>query len=163
MQSRQCISCKHFLAGSFCRAFYPDPIPEKIQQGWISHNRPIPGDNGFRYEVSENYKMLNFTESTKNTQVLAIHYAKQTQVEAAVEFMSSLSELDTPEKALSVARAFWIMVELSIKDNDSGNEVEGIQDIEFWMYKLFNKVSGYFKKCGYEVQWEQAELEAKSN
>ncbi len=54
MQSKQCISCKHFLGGTFCKAF--QPIPEDIQLGRVAHNKPIKGDNGYQYEISEHYK-----------------------------------------------------------------------------------------------------------
>jgi len=56
MQSNQCISCKHFMGGSFCKAFLPEPIPEKIQQGWTPHDKAIKGDNGLQYEISEHYQ-----------------------------------------------------------------------------------------------------------
>lgn len=62
MQSNQCISCKHFIGGTFCKAFLPKPIPGKIQQGWIVHNKAIEGDNGIVYERSEHYQSIDDKE-----------------------------------------------------------------------------------------------------
>jgi len=53
MQSTQCISCKHFISGNYCKAFLPQRIPVTIQQGWVMHIRPIEGDHGFQYEWVE--------------------------------------------------------------------------------------------------------------
>ena len=52
-------------------------------------------------------------------------------------------------------RYFWKMVNLSIDDNDNNVLVEGAEDIEFWMHKLFNKVSGYMEIQGYEELWDE--------
>lgn len=35
---------------------------------------------------------------------------------------------------------FWQMTDLAIEDHQQNKQVEGIDDIEFWMHKLFNKV-----------------------
>ncbi|PHS20243.1 MAG: hypothetical protein COA86_02825 [Kangiella sp.] len=58
MQSTQCISCKHYIGGGFCEAFGADPIPKEISIGWFIHKKPYKGDNGFRYERSEEYQAL---------------------------------------------------------------------------------------------------------
>ena len=70
--------------------------------------------------------------------------------------MSSKAEISKPEEAMKIAKTFWEMTELAIDDNDNDIVVEGVSDLEFWMHKLFNKVSGYLKKNGYEDQWDQA-------
>lgn len=60
------------------------------------------------------------------------------------------------EEALKVAKIFWEMTDLAIDDNENNVTIDGVNDLEFWMHKLFNKVSGYLKKQGYEAQWDQA-------
>jgi hypothetical protein len=46
----QCERCRHRTM-SGCRAF-PFGIPEALQEGWIDHRLPYPGDRGYRYETS---------------------------------------------------------------------------------------------------------------
>ncbi len=106
--------------------------------------------------------MLNFTESAKNSQMLAIHYAKKLGNDFAVDFMSSKVGISSPEEAETITRVFWEMVDLAIEDNEKEITVEGIEDIEFWMHKLFNKVSGYMTLNGYEDQWDKITQEMKS-
>jgi len=105
--------------------------------------------------------VLNFNESTHNAQILAIYYAKKIDLDLVIDFMESKIDITNTEDALIVARSFWKMVELSIQDNDNDNVIDGVEDIEFWMHKLFNKVSGYLTKNGFEEQWDQADAESK--
>ena len=106
--------------------------------------------------------MLNFDSDADQAQTLAIHYAKKVNDTFVVKFMSSKAEITTQEEALKVAKAFWEMTDFAINDNDSNVIVDGVSDIEFWMHKLFNKVSGYLQKNGYEAQWDQATDEYES-
>ncbi|OZG75397.1 hypothetical protein BTA51_03195 [Hahella sp. CCB-MM4] len=106
--------------------------------------------------------MLKFSESAKNAQVLAIHYARKQGNSLAIEFMSSKIGISNAEEAEILTRAFWEIVDLAIEDNEKGLSVEGINDIEFWMHKLFNKVSGYMTLNGYEDQWDKITKEVKS-
>lgn len=106
--------------------------------------------------------MLNFTENDENARLLAMYYANKIGDEFVIDFMASKVSISTPEQADRVARVFWEMVDLSVDDNDNGVSVEGIADIEFWMYKLFNKVSGYISKRGFKEQWEKATNDIKS-
>jgi hypothetical protein len=49
-----CLGCKHFdrQTGWTCAAF-PDGIPEAVLQFRNDHTAPFPGDNGIRFEPSE--------------------------------------------------------------------------------------------------------------
>lgn len=99
--------------------------------------------------------MLDFDLDAAKEQILAIHYAKKVNNQYVIEFMSSKAEIRKPEDAIEIAKVFWEMTEFAIDDNDNNIEVEGITDLEYWMHNLFNKVSGYLKKNGYEEQWDQ--------
>lgn len=106
--------------------------------------------------------MLNFDTDSANAQTLAIHYSKKVNDEYVIKFMSSKAEIKSPEEAFKIAKAFWVMTDFAIDDNDNDVVIEGINDIEFWMHKLFNKVSGYLKMNGFEAQWDQASDEYES-
>jgi hypothetical protein len=103
--------------------------------------------------------MLEFDEEDSGAQVLAIYYAKKTGSKFVVDFMSSKKDLISSEDAYRIAKKFWEMTDFAIEDNDKNIVIEGITDIEFWMYKLFNMVSGYVELKGYEKEWDKAKLE----
>lgn len=46
--SKQCSTCKFWTGSTICRAF-PEGIPKAILNGKHDHNKPYPGDRGFRY------------------------------------------------------------------------------------------------------------------
>lgn len=105
--------------------------------------------------------MLKFTETAKNAQLLAIYYANKLKDEFVIDFMSSRISISSPEEAERVTKIFWKMVDLAIEDNEKEVSIEGVNDIEFWMHKLFNKISGYMTLNGFEEQWDKATKEAK--
>ena len=107
--------------------------------------------------------MLEFTESTQNAKILALHYAKKIGDDFFILFLNSKVEINSPQDAIVVTTFFWKMIDLSIEDNEDGISVEGIDDLEFWMHKLFNKISGYLEKIGFEEQWDKTTKEIKSN
>jgi len=106
--------------------------------------------------------MLKFSEDEINAQILAVHYAKKVGDKFVIEFMSSKTDILTPEQASRVTKVFWDMVDMSIEDNEKEISIEGVTDLEFWMYKLFNDVSGYVAKNGFKNQWGITTKEVKS-
>jgi len=106
--------------------------------------------------------MLKFDSDSAKAQTLAVHYSKKVNDDFVINFMSSNTEITTPDEAIKVAKAFWEMTDYAIDDNNNDTIVDGISDIEFWMHKLFNMIYGYLKKNGYEAQWDQATNEYES-
>jgi|GEM_PF-1031437 len=100
--------------------------------------------------------MLKYTDADVGSKVLAKHYTKLIDNDLFESFMLAKSDLKTANEATLVAKLFWRMVELSIVDNKNNLTIEGVSDIEFWMHKLFNKVSGYMLINGFEKQWDEA-------
>jgi hypothetical protein len=53
-----------------------------------------------------------------------------------------------------VIKGFWQMTDLAIEDNHSNKSIEGVDDIEFWMHKLFIKMNGYMARNGFDELWD---------
>lgn len=98
--------------------------------------------------------MLEFNESTQKAKVLAVHYATLVGDPVLISFMSSEAGIQSADEAKSVISGFRKMTDLAVEDHHNNVTVEGIADIEFWMYKLFNKVYGYMVKHGFSDTWD---------
>ncbi|HPO71215.1 MAG TPA: hypothetical protein PLU39_11810 [Armatimonadota bacterium] len=48
--SSQCALCKHLIGiGPGCKAF-PDGVPKELAHNKVWHDKPYPGDQGYRFE-----------------------------------------------------------------------------------------------------------------
>lgn len=99
--------------------------------------------------------MLEFNESTQKAKVLAVHYATLVGDPVLIAFMSSETSIRSADQAKSIVEGFRQMTDLAVEDHHNNVSIEGIADIEFWMYKLFNKVYGYMVKNGFADTWDQ--------
>lgn len=58
----QCLKCDNFLGSvnskkqNTGRCFAFDIIPKEIFLGIVSHDKPYPGDNNFRFELRRGYE-----------------------------------------------------------------------------------------------------------
>lgn len=98
--------------------------------------------------------MLEFNESTQKAKVLAVHYATLVGDPALISFMSSETEIQSTDQAKSIIEGFRQMTDLAVEDHQNSVTIEGVADIEFWMYKLFNKVYGHMVNNGFAEVWE---------
>lgn len=99
--------------------------------------------------------MLEFNESTQKAKVLAVHYATLVGNPLLIAFMSSETDVQSADQAKSIIEGFRQMTDLAVEDHHNNVTTEGIDDIEFWMYKLFNKVYGYMVKNGFSELWDE--------
>lgn len=99
--------------------------------------------------------MLEFNEGTQKARILALHYANRVGGSDLIQFMSSQIDIHSPEQAEKIIEGFWAMTDLAVEDHHANLSIEGVDDIEFWMYKLFNKVNGYMVKNGFGENWER--------
>lgn len=99
--------------------------------------------------------MLEFNESTQKAKVLAVHYATLVGNPVLIAFMSSETDIQSADQAKSIIAGFRQMTDLAVEDHHNNVTIEGIADIEFWMYKLFNKVYGYMAKIGFSDIWDE--------
>ena len=44
-----CMTCRHWLGGTSCRAFPNKDIPADVLYGMNNHSEPLEGDDGIRY------------------------------------------------------------------------------------------------------------------
>ena len=51
----QCFTCKHYLGNYHCAAFQ-DGVPDEILFNEHNHREPFEGDQGIRYEMSDEEK-----------------------------------------------------------------------------------------------------------
>jgi hypothetical protein len=100
--------------------------------------------------------MLEFNENSYNSKVLAIHYANKVGGELLISFMRGTTGLRSESEALEIIEGFWLMTDLAIQDNENGIAPHDIEDIEFWMHKLFNKIGGYMAKNGFKELWQNS-------
>lgn len=98
--------------------------------------------------------MLEFNESTQKAKVLAVHYATQVGDPLLISFMSSETDVLSADQAKRLIEGFRHMTDLAVEDHHHNVSVDGIDDIEFWMYRLFNKVYGYMAKNGFADIWD---------
>lgn len=100
--------------------------------------------------------MLDFSGRDEKAKSVCLHYANKLGSEDLIDILAAKAPVTNKEQALRLSRFFWKMVDASIKDRDNGVEVLGESDLQFWMERNMNIISGYLCSIGYEEQWEGA-------
>lgn len=90
----------------------------------------------------------------QSAKTLAVYYARQVGCDTLIKFMGGEIDLVSTEEATLVIKGFWQMTDLAIEDNHANKSVEGIDNIEFWMHKLFIKMNGYVTRNGFDELWD---------
>lgn len=98
-------------------------------------------------------------EDSQNAGTLTKHYAGRIGGDLLLAFMIGQANITSEEKAMLVIEGFWRMTDLAIQDNHDNKQIEGITDIELWMYKLFVRVNGYMTKSSFKELWDVSALE----
>lgn len=99
--------------------------------------------------------MLDFSGKDQKAQQVCLHYAKQLGAENLINIIEGKGSVGSKEKAIELSRFFWKMLEAAADDRDHGIEVLGETDLQYWMERNMNIVSGYLERIGYEQEWEQ--------
>ena len=99
--------------------------------------------------------MISFSENDLYAKKLAIHYAKVLGNNYAEKILILSADITTPEDAEQITRFYWAMVDLAVKDQQQGKEIEGIVDLEHWMEKLLNIIMGYLNRVGLGEYWSK--------
>jgi|ETN07SMinimDraft_1059922.scaffolds.fasta_scaffold06446_3 hypothetical protein len=100
--------------------------------------------------------MLNYTDTHRPALILAEHYSSKIQAPVFTSFMQGRADLESSEDAVDVINHFWEMTELAIADHEAGRDIQGVTDIEHWMHRLFQKVSGYMIQHGFGELWQES-------
>lgn len=99
--------------------------------------------------------MLDFSGKDQKAQQVCLHYAKQLGVENLINVINGKDSVGSKEEAIELSRFFWKMLEAAANDRDQGTEVLGETDLQYWMERSMNVISGYLERIGYEQEWEQ--------
>lgn len=99
--------------------------------------------------------MLDFTGKDQKAQQVCLHYAKQFGAESLIKIIECKDSVGSKEEAIELSRFFWKMLEDAAGDRDRGIEVLGESDLQHWMERSMNIISGYLDNIGYEQEWDQ--------
>ena len=91
--------------------------------------------------------MIEWKSSAEKEMV--IFYADLLNDEKTIKIIER-NEILNKEEALHVAEFFWRMVEKSNEFQYKGDPVE----CEFLLEKVINTLMAYFRRAGYESEWE---------
>lgn len=104
--------------------------------------------------------MLDFSGKDQKAQQVCLHYAKQLRVDNLIEIIECKAPVRSKEEALALSRFFWAMLEAVADDNENEVEVLGEKNLQHWMERSMNIISGYLSRIGYEEEWEKISDEA---
>lgn len=99
--------------------------------------------------------MLDFSGTDQKAQQVCLHYANQFQANNLIQIIECKASVTSKDEAYALSRFFWMMLEASAGDRDKGIEVLGESDLQHWMERSMNVISGYLNSIGYEEVWDQ--------
>ena len=100
--------------------------------------------------------MLNFSGKDQTAQQVCLHYTRQFNAERLIPFLECKAAVGAKDEALALAHFFWQMLEAAAGDRDNGIEVLGEKDLQHWMERSMNIISGYLDRIGYQDEWDRA-------
>lgn len=99
--------------------------------------------------------MLDFSGKDQKAQQVCLHYAQQLRADNLIPIIACKGSVTSREEAEALSRFFWVMLEASAEDRDKGVEVLGESDLQYWMTRSMNIISGYLCSIGYEEVWDE--------
>ena len=99
--------------------------------------------------------MLDFSGKDQKAQQVCMHYAKQLRADNLMPIIECKASVRSQEEAAALSRFFWMMLEASADDRDKGIEVLDESDLQHWMGRSMNIISGYLSSIGYDEVWGQ--------
>lgn len=98
---------------------------------------------------------LDFSGKHQKAQQVCLHYARQFNSEELIPILECKTAIGSKDEALVLARFFWQMLEAAAEDRDNQIEVLGEKDLQHWMERSMNIISGYLERIGYQDQWDR--------
>ncbi|EIK44752.1 hypothetical protein O59_002475 [Cellvibrio sp. BR] len=99
--------------------------------------------------------MLDFSGKDQKAQQVCLYYAKQLRADNLIPIIECKDSITSKEEAEALSRFFWMMLEASAGDRDKGIEVLGESDLQHWMGRSMNIISGYLSSIGYDGVWDR--------
>lgn len=99
--------------------------------------------------------MLDFSGKDQKAQQVCMHYAEKLHANSLIPIIECKASVTSREEAATLSRFFWMMLEASAEDRDKGIEVLGETDLQHWMGRSMNVISGYLSNIGYDEVWDQ--------
>jgi len=96
---------------------------------------------------------MNFIDEEKARDI-AIYYAEKLDDKVALALLKSNNSKVDADKAASISRFYWNMLDLAVFDQESGNKILDESDMEYWMSRLMNIISGFLEETGFQSVWD---------
>lgn len=104
--------------------------------------------------------MLDFSGGDEKAKQVMLHYASELRDSYIEDILTNNVNVKDSNDARKLAVFYWKMLDKSAEDKELGKVVLGESDLQYWMERLLNIVSGYLEGMGYGKEWEQASDEA---
>lgn len=98
--------------------------------------------------------MLDFSGKDQKAQQVCLHYARKLNAEQLIPIIECKAAVGSKDEALALAQFFWQMLEAAAEDRDNQIEVLGEKDLQHWMERSMNIISGYLERIGYQDEWD---------
>ena len=99
--------------------------------------------------------MLDFNGKDQKAQQVCLHYAAKLNADTLIPIIECKTSVTSREEAVTLSRFFCMMLEAASDDRDKGIEVLGEADLQHWMGRSMNVISGYLSNIGYDEVWDQ--------
>lgn len=98
--------------------------------------------------------MLDFSGNDEKAKLVAIHYANKFDNKVVLEILEMPRGVKNKEEAVILSSFFWDMLDAAALDKENNKVVLDESDLQHWLERSMNIISGYLKKSGYEEEWE---------
>lgn len=99
--------------------------------------------------------MLDFSGKDQKAQQVCMHYAEKLHADSLIPIIECKASVTSREEAATLSRFFWMMLEAAAEDRDKGIEALRETDLQHWMERSMNVISGYLSNIGYDEVWDQ--------
>lgn len=99
--------------------------------------------------------MLDFSGDDEKAKLVIIYYSERLNNQLVYNLVQNNDEIKNSEEARVLSIFYWKMLDSSVEDKELGTIVLGETDLQYWMERLLNIISGYIESIGYESEWDK--------